>query len=160
MVFFQKVWRALRSESLVFLQNVWIVLSSESRVFLPVNARNFSSRVNLQGRLSYCVRTALCVQSHASASACMLQIPNTGSHTPCWQEKDAHSVIRNGYSLRCSCGNCGCLAVTQVRRHELPRKRLMKHQLQSVAVAPNGKLLWQLLLLLWWLLLLQCVLCV
>ena len=56
----------------------------------------FFPRVNFQCRLSYGVRTASCVQSHASASVRTLKIPNTVSRTIVWTQDNTTHTDRNG----------------------------------------------------------------
>ena len=51
---------------------------------------------------AHCLRcsTNSCVQSCASALACMSKIPNNSSHTIAWTHKTAHTLVRVGSAVR------------------------------------------------------------
>ena len=66
-----------------------------TRVRVLCAARDSAPRVDFQCTLLRCPYSPR-VQSHASASVCMLKIPNTGSYTIVWTHENTTHTDRNG----------------------------------------------------------------
>ena len=62
----------------------------------PRCSKGFLSRVSFRCRFSYGVRTAPCVQSHASTYVRTFKIPNTGRHTIVWTHGNTTYTNSNG----------------------------------------------------------------